>query len=126
MALLIQEFAVIMIVFFALTARRLCKQQVLTRQLHAIETLGATTVLCVDKTGTLTQNHMQVAALCSLNQQIFISDLVEQSLPPAFHELLEYAVLASEISPHDPMEKAFHYLASEQIYNGKKRNQNGY
>ena len=124
MALLPQEFAVIMIVFFALTARRLGKQQVLTRQLHAIETLGATTVLCVDKTGTLTKNHMQVAALCSLDQQIFISDLAKQSLPPAFHELLEYAVLASEISPHDPMEKAFHYLASEQLYNGKKRQTN--
>lgn len=121
MALLPQEFAVIMIVFFALAARRLGKQQVLTRQLHAIETLGETTVLCVDKTGTLTQNRMQVAALCSLNQQIFIHGSANQSLPPAFHELLEYAVLASEISPHDPMEKAFHYFAGEQLYNGKKR-----
>ena len=124
MALLPQEFAVIMIVFFALAARRLGKQQVLTRQLHAIETLGATTVLCVDKTGTLTQNRMQVAALCCLNQQIFIHDSANQTLPSVFHELLEYAVLASEISPHDPMEKAFHYLAGEQLYNGKKRDPN--
>ena len=67
MALLPQEFAVIMIIFFAFAARRLGKQHVLTRRLHAIETLGETTVLCVDKTGTLTQNRMQVEALCILS-----------------------------------------------------------
>jgi len=121
MALLPQEFAVIMIIFFAFAARRLGKQHVLTRRLHAIETLGETTVLCVDKTGTLTQNRMQVEALCTLNEQIFTTDLAKQSLPPAFHELLEYAVLASEIAPHDPMEKAFHRLTSEQLQNDNRR-----
>jgi Ca2+-transporting ATPase len=121
MALLPQEFAVIMIIFFAFAARRLGKQNVLTRRLHAIETLGETTVLCVDKTGTLTQNRMQVEALCILSEQIFTTDLSKQSLPPAFHELLEYAVLASEITPHDPMEKAFHHLSSEQLQNENRR-----
>ena len=121
MALLPQEFAVIMIIFFAFAARRLGKQHVLTRRLHAIETLGETTVLCVDKTGTLTQNRMQVEALCTLSEQIFTTDLAKQSLPPAFHELLEYAVLASEIAPHDPMEKAFHRLTSEQLQNDNRR-----
>ena len=121
MALLPQEFAVIMIIFFAFAARRLGKQHVLTRRLHAIETLGETTVLCVDKTGTLTQNRMQVEALCILSEQIFTTDLSKLSLPPAFHELLEYAVLASEITPHDPMEKAFHQLSSEQLHNENRR-----
>ena len=121
MALLPQEFAVIMIIFFAFAARRLGKQHVLTRRLHAIETLGETTVLCVDKTGTLTQNRMQVEALSILSEQIFTADLSKQSLPPTFHELLEYAVLASEITPHDPMEKAFHRLTDEQLQNENRR-----
>ena len=63
MSLLPQEFPVIMIIFFAFAARRLGKLQVLTRRLGAIETLGQTSVLCVDKTGTLTQNHMRVTVL---------------------------------------------------------------
>jgi Ca2+-transporting ATPase len=69
MSLLPQEFPVIMIIFFAFAARRLGKLQVLTRRLGAIETLGQTSVLCVDKTGTLTQNRMQVAALRTLSTE---------------------------------------------------------
>ncbi|MBP8062071.1 MAG: HAD-IC family P-type ATPase, partial [Polaromonas sp.] len=64
MSMMPQEFAVIMIIFLALGARRLAANQVLTRRLNAIETLGTTSVLCVDKTGTLTQNRMALAALC--------------------------------------------------------------
>ncbi len=115
MGILPQEFPVIMIVFLALAARRLAAQQVLTRRLNAIETLGQTSVLCVDKTGTLTQNRMAVAALWANGQQLDAQALQPQGLPEAFHELLEYAVLASEIDPHDPMEKAFHRLAGEHL-----------
>ena len=57
MGILPQEFPVIMIIFLAMGARRIANQKVLTRRLNAIETLGETTVLCVDKTGTLTQNR---------------------------------------------------------------------
>ena len=115
MGILPQEFPVIMIVFLALAARRLAAHQVLTRRLNAIETLGQTSVLCVDKTGTLTENRMSVAALWANGQQLDMQALQPQGLPEAFHELLEYAVLASEIDPHDPMEKAFHRLASEHL-----------
>jgi Ca2+-transporting ATPase len=109
MGILPQEFPVIMIVFLALGARRLAARQVLTRRLNAIETLGTTTVLCVDKTGTLTQNRMALAALCVGDQ---VLDLPKTSeLPDAFHELVEYAVLASELAPHDPMEQAVHQFA---------------
>ena len=73
MSLLPQEFAVIMIIFMAMAARRLAAQQVLTRRLHSIETLGETSVLCVDKTGTLTENRMRVAALYADNQIIDVS-----------------------------------------------------
>lgn len=110
MGLLPQELAVIMIVFFALGARRLAARQVLTRRLNAIETLGATTVLCVDKTGTLTQNRMALAALWADDQTWQAGPL-----PEAFHELVEYAVLASEIEPHDPMERAVHDFAAQHL-----------
>ena len=128
MGILPQELPVIMIVFFAMAARRLAQQQVLTRRLNAIETLGQTTVLCVDKTGTLTQNRMAVAALCVADQELDAQNFTGLAagcalpstpgggpLPEAFHELLEYAVLASEITPHDPMELAFHRAAGAHL-----------
>ncbi len=107
MAILPQEFPVIMTVFFALGARRIASERVLTRRLSAIETLGETTVLCVDKTGTLTENRMVLAGLAVENTLLEINSLDNQSLPEEFHELLEYAVLASDMTPHDPMEMTF-------------------
>jgi Ca2+-transporting ATPase len=115
MGILPQEFAVIMIVFMALGARRMARHQVLTRRLGAIETLGQTTVLCVDKTGTLTQNRMEVAILQVGGDVLALPELGDAPLPEPFHELLEFAVLASEIDPHDPMEQAFHRLAGAQL-----------
>ena len=123
MSLLPQEFAVIMIIFMAMAARRLAAQKVLTRRLNSIETLGETSVLCVDKTGTLTENRMRVAALCAGNQAIDVSQplsgslsgSLSASLPDTHLELLEYAILASEIAPHDPMEQAFHRMAGAHL-----------
>lgn len=106
MALLPQEFPVIMIVFFALGARRIAQQGVLTRRLNAIETLGKTTILCVDKTGTLTENRMVLAALHVDGQTQLTSALDGQPLAPYFHALVEYAILSCEQDPHDPMEQA--------------------
>lgn len=117
MGILPQELPVIMIVFFALGARRIAAKNVLTRHLNAIETLGETTVLCVDKTGTLTQNRMAVAALSVAGNIMETDTLAGNDLPEAYHELLEYAVLASEIDPHDPMEQAFHQFAGEHLTN---------
>jgi P-type Ca2+ transporter type 2C len=117
MGILPQEFPVIMIVFLALGARRIAAQRVLTRRLNAIETLGETTVLCVDKTGTLTQNRMTVTALSVSGQLLEADGLAGSELPEVYHELLEYAVLASEIDPHDPMELAFHGFAREYLAN---------
>ena len=63
MAILPEEFPVVLTIFLALGAWRMSKKNVLTRQVHAIENLGGATVLCVDKTGTLTQNKMSVHKL---------------------------------------------------------------
>lgn len=117
MAILPQEFPVIMIIFLAMGARRIASQKVLTRRLNAIETLGETTVLCVDKTGTLTRNRMAVAALSVDDNLLEINTLAAGTLPEPYHELLEYAVLASETDPHDPMEQAFHRFAGASLAN---------
>lgn len=115
MSVLPQEFAVIMIVFMALGARRMAAHQVLTRRLNAIEILGETTVLCVDKTGTLTQNRMALVRLCVEGDELDVTSLSEGGLPETYHELLEFALLASEIQPNDPMETAVHQLAGVQL-----------
>ena len=104
MAILPEEIPVILTVFLALGAWRISKQRVLTRRVSAVEALGAITVLAVDKTGTLTLNHMAVAELRSANQR-FIADGAAD-LPEVFHELAEFAMLATPGDPFDPMEKA--------------------
>jgi len=116
MALLPQEFAVILTIFMALGARRISAQNVLTRRLNAIETLGETTVLCVDKTGTLTQNRMSVGLL-AVGDEYFYPGHGQQELPETFHQLLEYSILASELNPYDPMEQAFHHMGSKFLAN---------
>ena len=60
MAMIPEEFAVVLTVFLALGAWRLARKEALARRISAVETLGAVTVLCVDKTGTITKNQMEV------------------------------------------------------------------
>jgi Ca2+-transporting ATPase len=103
MAILPEEIPVILTVFLALGAWRLSKNKVLTRRPSAVEALGAITILAVDKTGTLTQNRMQVAAL-AVGDAAF--DAVNAELPETFHTLVEFAMLATPPDPFDPMEKA--------------------
>lgn len=116
MALLPQEFTVVLTVIPALGAWRLSQLQVLTRRIAAIETLGATSVLCADKTGTLTENRMSVAALYVPSEAVpggeslAVDYAASMELPEAFHRLVEYSILASVSDPYDPMEKAFHRL----------------
>ncbi len=105
MALLPEEFPVVLTIFMALGAWRMSKRNVLTRQAHAIENLGSATVLCVDKTGTLTLNKMSVAKVCTDNK-IYDIDSVLELPPDCCHELIEFSVLACKKDPFDPMEKA--------------------
>lgn len=119
MAMLPEEYPVVLTVFPALGARRLAREGVLTRQLSAIETLGATTVLCADKTGTLTANRMAVAQLVvwatGPGHSFSPSGQPEAPLPDAFHELVHIAILASDIDPFDPMERALHRIGRRHL-----------
>jgi Ca2+-transporting ATPase len=123
MSMLPQEYPVILTVFPALGAWRLSKEKILTRRIAAIETLGATSVLCVDKTGTLTENRMTVTRLYSAGRTCSVDyawpvDATEQPvLPEDFHTLVEFAILASETDPFDPMEQAFHRLGQHFLAN---------
>lgn len=109
MALLPAEFPLILTIFLGLGAWRIAKRQVLTRRISAIEMLGAATVLCVDKTGTLTQNRMAVAQIVVGDKAHVFGDFAKESaedFPETFHETLEFSMLSSHRDPFDPMEKA--------------------
>jgi Ca2+-transporting ATPase len=104
MAMLPEEFPVILTIFMALGAWRMSKSKVLTRKPAAIETLGSATVLCTDKTGTLTQNKMTVTSL--YNGKDFLTVIKADAFDQEFHEIIEYGILSSQTNPFDPMEKA--------------------
>ncbi len=109
MAVLPEELPVILTLFLGLGAWRLARENVLARSIPAIELLGATTVLCVDKTGTLTANRMAVRRLWSEagdGETIDAEATGPTALGEAFHEVLEFAVLASHRRAFDPMETA--------------------
>ena len=112
MSLLPQEFPLILTVFMAMGAWRISQQQVLTRRSATIEMLGSATVLCTDKTGTLTFNQMSVAEL-AVDGMVWTSD--QTDLPEKFHALLEFGILASETDPFDPMERAFQQLGQSHL-----------
>jgi len=116
MATLPEEFPVVMTIFLALGAWRISRRNVLARKTHAIETLGAATVLCTDKTGTLTLNKMTVSRLKAGGQICEVSGKAA-SLPEAFHEIVEYSILASPADPFEPMEKAMKELGARTLHN---------
>jgi len=115
MAIIPEEFPVVLTVFLALGAWRISKKKVLTRRVAALETLGSATVLCVDKTGTLTQNKMTVKKIFADSE---FHDIGEDGpLPEKFHEIMEFSVLASMKDAFDPMEKAINKLSDRYIAN---------
>ena len=109
MSMLPEEFPVILTIFPALGARRLARRNVLTRNLGAIETLGAASVLCVDKTGTLTENRMAVGRIWAAGHMVAPA---ERALPAEHGALLALAVRASRPESADPMELAFARLVA--------------
>jgi Ca2+-transporting ATPase len=123
MAILPNEFPVVVTIFLALGAWRISQKRVLARRMPAVETLGSATVLCVDKTGTLTFNQMSVSQMLAEGEVYDLNLHSQEELPETFHQLVEFSILASQRDPFDPMEKAFkalgnHYLAyTEHLHN---------
>jgi P-type Ca2+ transporter type 2C len=113
MAMLPEEFPVVLTIFLALGAWRMSKKHVLTRKPSAIETLGSATVLCTDKTGTLTLNKMTVRQLFNGSDFYITGD--DNVLPEEFHMVAEYGILASQANPFDPMEKAITRLGDQYL-----------
>ncbi len=111
MAMIPEEFPVVLTVFLSMGAARLAKKKALIRRLNSVETLGAVSVLCVDKTGTVTMNQMTV-------QSVYTS----QTEPQHFDEIMG---MACEIDAYDPMEQAIlNYcemqgINRQQLFNGK-------
>jgi Ca2+-transporting ATPase len=114
MAILPNEFPVVLTIFLALGAWRIARIRVLARRVPAVEALGAVTVLCVDKTGTLTRNRMAVHQLRAEGAIYKVGPAVGP-LPEAFHPLVEFAILASQRDPFDPMEQALKRFAEETL-----------
>lgn len=112
MSMLPEEFPVVLTIFFALGAWRLSKKHVLTRTPAVVETLGAATILCVDKTGTLTQNKMQLSRIFCNGKSIELHK--NDELETDSKMVLRYAFLASDAHPYDPLEKEIHKVMSEK------------
>jgi len=108
MSVLPEEFPVILTVFLALGALRLSRKNVLARRAQAIENLGATTVLCTDKTGTLTYNRMSLQKIWGKESPHSISLKDVEKDNKRDKDLLFYSVLACMKDPFDPMERAIH------------------
>lgn len=114
MAILPNELPVVLTIFMALGAWRISKRHVLTRRVPVVETLGSASVLCVDKTGTLTMNQMSVRSL-SGEDEFYEVDEHCSSPPEKFHHIVEFSVLANQRDPFDPMERALNDFAESRL-----------
>jgi len=111
MSMLPEEFPLVLTVFMVMGAWRISRARVLTRRAAAIETLGEATVLCTDKTGTLTENRMTVSALDCEGHVLPLAGAGD--IPEEFRPLARVAALASALEAFDPMDRAFHALAQD-------------
>lgn len=106
MSILPEEIPVAFTTFMALGARKLMKEGIIIKKSTVVETLGSTTVICTDKTGTITENSMQLKALYDFkSKQTYYA---EEFNSPKLSELISYSVWSSELIPFDPMEITLH------------------
>lgn len=119
-AMLPEEIPAVLTIFMALGAFRISQKNVLTRKMAAIETLGSITVLCSDKTGTITENKMKLSEIFYQSESYKIT---EKPLPEKFHHLIEFAILASKENSFDPMEKALMKMISTNLVDAEHLHQ---
>lgn len=115
MSILPEEIPVALASFMALGAWRLMKSGIVVKQVKTVEALGSATVICVDKTGTLTQNKMSLAKLYIHTTGSTVTLEGAHVPTPKAHELIRIGMFASEPVPFDPMEKALHELYAVNI-----------
>jgi len=106
MSVIPEEIPVAFTTFMALGAWRLLKMGIITKQTKTVETLGSATVICTDKTGTITENKMSLAELYLFKSNSIVE--TTQKLNPEAEEVLNYAMWSSEPIPFDAMEIAIH------------------
>jgi Ca2+-transporting ATPase len=106
MSILPEEIPVAFTTFMALGAWRLMQMGIVVKQMKTVETLGSATVICTDKTGTLTENKMSLAALYHLNSRVFAT--ASEPWTDTDVSLIRLGMWASEPIPFDPMEVALH------------------
>ena len=115
MSILPEEIPVAFTTFMALGAWRLMKMGIVVKQMKTVETLGSATVICTDKTGTITENRMSLAKIFVLKSNKIFDP--KEELNEDEKELLKFAMFASEPIPFDPMEVALHqtYIDHHEI-----------
>lgn len=122
MSILPEEIPVAFTTFMALGAWRLMKMGIVVKQMKTVETLGSATVICTDKTGTITENKMSLASIFVLANQKYYSLATE--LPEEGKALIRTSMWASEPIPFDPMEVALHEAYSEIMLTDERPNFN--
>jgi Ca2+-transporting ATPase len=113
MSVLPEEIPIAFTTFMALGAWRMMKKGIIVKQMKTVETLGSATAICIDKTGTITENTMRLAKIFTLQSQK-ITDL-DQELTADEQQLISLSMWASESIPFDPMEIALHDTYSKVI-----------
>lgn len=115
MSILPEEIPVAFTTFMALGSWKLMKQGIITKRSSVVETLGSTTVICTDKTGTITENSMHLKYLYDHKSNKLYDE--NQFTDTALQELIALAMWSSEPIPFDPMEKTIHsvYEKSQKI-----------
>jgi Ca2+-transporting ATPase len=120
MSILPEEIPVAFTTFMALGAWRLMKKGIVVKQMKTVETLGSATVICTDKTGTITENKMSLAKVFLLSSNKIVE--VENIISEEEIKLLKMAMWASEPLPFDPMEIALHKTYQDVVKVDERKN----
>src|SRR5690606_11885479 len=119
MSILPEEIPVAFTTFMALGSWKLMKQGIITKRSSVVETLGSTTLICTDKTGTITENSMHLKYLYDHKSNKLYDE--NQFNSPELAELIQYAMWSSEPVPFDPMEKTLHQVYEQTQANDQRQ-----